>query len=181
MSLWHTPIILLTLLTWLQSPPVSLADASRREALRRQLMPPAVRSLTTSDVQKLPARPLPTPLPTPAPPAQPGPAAPVALPSAQDTAESHDEKWWRTRLARAREALDRDRVLMAAVQSRINALTLEWSAQDDPAQRETMWNQRERALAELGRLSAQIEGERAGIEGIQEEARRRNVPAEWVR
>jgi len=180
MLLWPTPIILLTLLTWLQSPPVSLADASRREALRRQLMPSAVRSLTTSDVQKLPVRPLPTPRSTAAPAAERSPVGPDAA-SPGEKAESHDEKWWRARIARAREALERDQVLMEAVQSRINALTLEWSGRDDPAQRDTMWNQRERALAELGRLSAQIEGERAGIEGIQEEARRQDVPAEWVR
>ena len=106
MSLWQTPAIVVALLIWLNTPPASLADAARREALRRQLMPKATRVLTNEDVDRVPARPLPT-----APPAAdvssavPTPAAPDA-PRAPEAAR--DEAWWRDRMVAARETLARD-------------------------------------------------------------------------
>ncbi len=46
-----------------------------------------------------------------------------------------DEKYWRDRMDGAREELRRNEAFRDALQSRINALTAEFSARDDPYQR----------------------------------------------
>lgn len=176
MSLWQTPVILLAFLMWLQSPPANLADAARREALRRQLLPQATRSLSNADVERVPSRPLPTPPSE----AEISPAAPAAAEPAA-ASDTHDEAWWRTRVTQARVTLERDQLLVEALQSRINGLTADWSARDDPAQRQAIWEQRERAIGELARMKDQVTADAKAIEAIEDEARRQNVPAEWVR
>lgn len=179
MSLWQTPAIVVALLIWLNTPPASLADAARREALRRQLMPKATRVLTNEDVDRVPARPLPT-----APPAAgvssavPTPAEPDA-PKAPEAAR--DEAWWRDRMVAARETLARDRLLAEALQSRINALTADWSARDDPAQRQQLYEERIRTLAELEKMREKIAADEKAIADIEDEARRENVPPGWIR
>jgi hypothetical protein len=128
-------------------------------------------------------RPLPTP---PADDAAPGkPEAPDASESAEPAvkpdSDTKDEAWWRSRMQQARAALDRDQLLGEALQSRVNALTNEWSARDDPAQRQALWDQRELTLQELTRMKDQIEADRKAIDDVQNEARKEDVPAEWVR
>ena len=197
MWIWQAPIILLTFWMWLQSPPGSLAEASRREAFRRQLMPPSVRALTNDDVERVPFRPAPSQgiaaetagksvSAGQAAGAAAAPGTSAAVPSspsgaAEKAGESHDETWWRRRMSQAREALDRDQVLGEALQSRINGLTTDWSARDDPAQRQALSEQRERALTELQRMRDQIAADRKAVADIEEDARRQDVPAGWVR
>ncbi len=188
MSLWQLPAILFAFLAWMQSQPVSLADAASREALRRQLTPKSVRSLTNDDVNGLPRRPLPSAPVTedtdaaPKPAAASGAAASAAASAAARLgSEVRDEAWWRGHLTDARAALDRDLVLADALQSSINALTSEWSARDDPAQRQQLFDRRTRAVSELDRMKEQIEMDRKVISDLQEAARRENVPPGWVR
>ncbi len=45
-SLWQVPSVVVLFVTWFTSPPTSIGDASRREALRRQLAPRAETTLT---------------------------------------------------------------------------------------------------------------------------------------
>jgi hypothetical protein len=97
------------------------------------------------------------------------------------TPEAHDENWWRARAAQARDALDRDRLLADALQSRVNAMTVDWSARDDPAERQTLWDQRQRAIDELAKMTRQIDADQTAIEVMDEEARREGVPAGWLR
>ena len=180
MSLWQTPAIVVAFLTWLLMPPNGFADAARREALRRELLPKAARTLTNEDVAGMPRRPLPT-LPvssadTPA--ANPTPAAPDAT---KRDAEVHDEGWWHARITAAGQALERDQLLAESLQSRVNALTNEWSARDDPAQRQQLFEQRTRTLSELDSMKEQILADQKAIDAIQEEARTQNVPAGWIR
>jgi hypothetical protein len=81
----------------------------------------------------------------------------------------------------ARSALERDQLLADAMQTRINSLTADWSARDDPAQREVLFQARVRAVAELDNLRKQIVADREAIAGIEEDARRQGVPAAWIR
>src|SRR6266496_2100964 len=53
-----------------------------------------------------------------------------------------------TNQAAARAALERDQLLLDALQSRINTLTADASARDDPAQRAQLYDQRTRVLTE---------------------------------
>ncbi len=189
MTLWQTPAIVLTLVTWLTSPPTNLGEIAQREALRRSLTPKSTGSYSNDNL-----RPDPFPLPVVADPAQAGEAAaaaaadpvtgaPPATSEAAATAKPAqlDEKAWRARIAEARTALARDQVLVEAMQSRINALQADVINRDDPAQQAALRQALATALAELERLRGQVVLDQKAIADIQAEARRAGVPPGWVR
>ena len=91
------------------------------------------------------------------------------------------EAEWQQRLADARDAAARAQVLADALQSRISALDLDFVNRDDPAQRDVVFADRQKALAELARVTDDIERHQQAVIDIQEEARRAGVPAGWVR
>jgi hypothetical protein len=127
-----------------------------------------------------------TPAATAADSTQPTPAAPAATPPKEDDksaadAPKKDEAYWKDRLAQARTALDRSKTFAEALQSRINALTTDFSARSDPAQRAQIERDRQKALAELDRVQQEIKDNTKAITDIQEEARKAGVPAGWVR
>ena len=78
-------------------------------------------------------------------------------------------------------ALERAKTFAEALQSRINALNTDFVNRDDPAQRNVVAADRNKALAEMDRVKKEIEQHTKAIAGIQEEARRAGVPAGWVR
>ena len=60
----------------------------------------------------------------------------------------------------ARDSLQRAQIFAEALQSRINVLSADFTARDDPAQRAVVANDRQKALAELTALSKElIEGD----------------------
>ena len=163
----------------------SLADVARREAARRKDVKAPAKVITNDDLKSVP------PAPPPAAPAEPGtqPATPEAAapgeappekpPEAPDPAK--DPEYWRKRITDARQARDRNAFLLEAVQSRINALTTDFYARDDPYQRAQIELDRRKALEELDRMRKdQVELEKA-IADIEEEARRANIPPGWLR
>ena len=91
------------------------------------------------------------------------------------------EKYWRDRIDAAREDVRRNQAFATALQSRINGLTADFSARDDPAQRAQIADDRQKALAELDRVNKAIEDGNKAIASIEEEARRAQVPAGWIR
>jgi len=179
MEMWQTPAIVLAVLIWLQSPPTSLADAANREALRRQMMPKAARSLTNEDVEGVAPRSLPVAVPA-APEAQAEDKTTSPEPAAKPV-ETHDEAWWRMRVADLRKAVDHDRMLAEALQSRVNALTNDWSARDDPAQRQQLWDERQRTITELKNMQDQILADQKAMDDLQEAARKQGVAPGWLR
>jgi hypothetical protein len=113
--------------------------------------------------------------------AAPGQAGkPGATESSADK-EQREQKFWRDRMTAAREALDRDRLLADAMQSRINALTTDFVNRDDPAQKAVIAQDRTKALAELERLKKQIEADEQAIANIQKDAHRQGIPPGWIR
>lgn len=189
MSQWQMTAVVLAVLAWWVSPPSSLGDLARREALRRQMMPTSTRTLTNQDVSALPPRALPS-APASGPPSEPAAGEPAAAtkPSASSdrreegaSAGPHDEAWWRAKIAAARAALERDQLLADAMQSRINALTNEVASRDDPAQRAVLIEQRLRAVTELDHLKKAFEANRKAIDDITEDARKQGMPAGWIR
>ena len=68
-----------------------------------------------------------------------------------------------------------------ALQSRINALTTDFTSRDDPAQRAVIATDRQKALAELDRVKNDITKQTKAIADIQEEARKSNIPPGWLR
>jgi hypothetical protein len=101
--------------------------------------------------------------------------------SADPAERKKEEAQWRERITSARDALERSKTFADALQSRINALNTDFVNRDDPAQRAVIAADRDKALAELGRLKKEIEQHTKAITAIQEEARKAGVPAGWVR
>jgi len=162
----------------------SLGAAAQKEAARRKAVKGPVVVVTNDSLRPVSAGPVPTPpgdpsqaLPGGA--ATPAPAAPAQEPPAPDPLK--DPEYWRKRMADARLQRDRNAFLMEAVQSRINALTTDFSARDDPYQRAKIGDDRQLAIAELERMKQDQAAIEKEIADIQEEARRANVPAGWVR
>jgi len=95
--------------------------------------------------------------------------------------DTKTEKYWRDRMDAAREDVRRNQAFAAALQSRINGLTADFSARDDPYQRAQIADDRQKALAELDRVNKAIDEGNKAIAGIEDEARRAMVPAGWIR
>ena len=174
----------------------SLADVARQEAERRRAISAPSKVYTNDSLRNepapaVPATAVPAPPPAdaaapaaptdPAPPGSPEPAAPgtadpgAAAPAAQTEAD------WRKRVATIRDSLARLQTFSEALQSRINALTADFVSRDDPAQREVVAADRQRALAELDRVKQEIAEQQKALVALQDEARRAGVPAGWVR
>jgi hypothetical protein len=195
MTLWQTPAVVLTLVTWLTSPPANLAEIAQREALRKSMTPKSAGSYSNDNLRPdmFPVR-LAEPVAaaaaegsiasaqsapqTTAGATQPGEATPqpVALKS-----PAMDEKAWRNRMAEARANLDRDQGLVEAMQSRVNSLQNDVINRDDPAQQAALRQTLAKSIGELERLKAQVAADQKAISDIQTEARKQNVPPGWVR
>jgi len=182
-SLWFTPTAVLWLLTWLASPPASLGEAALRESIRRQATTKSTATLTNlgREMEPPPAAAvsgLPTP---PEPPAATAGAAGTAASPAKAVDPAQDEQWWRARMNNARLAVDKDNLLIEALQSRINALQADVVNIDDPVQQGKARQSLGKALTELDSMKQKRDTDLKSIAAIQDEARRSNVPPGWIR
>jgi len=106
---------------------------------------------------------------------------PDEKPAAAKSGDQKDETWWRTRMTQAREAQRRSEMFADALQSRINGLTTDVVNRDDPYQRAKLAEERQKALAELQRVTGEIEQAKKDIVDIEEEARKAGAPPGWLR
>lgn len=174
-----------------------LADVARAEEARRKTVRVPSKTYTNDDLKgdnngATVASPAPstaapatsTPAATPAQAGKPAPPA-VKPDAAKDAAKEEepkkDEKYWRDRITAAQQAMARNKVLVDALQSRVNALNTDFVNTDDPAQRAVVEQNRKTALAEMDRVKKDIDTRTKEITAIQEEARKANVPAGWLR
>jgi hypothetical protein len=167
-----------------------LAEVARKEAERRKGIKEAQKVITAKDLPESARKPVQRPA-TPssahggeATPAAPGAAAaPTTTEKPADSiaAAQRDESHWRTRITQAREQLRRGEAFLAALQSQVNGLTTDFVNRDDPYQRAQIGEQRQKALAELERVKADIELSRKLIADIEEEARKAGVPPGYLR
>lgn len=160
----------------------SLADVARKEAERRQAIKEPSRTYTNADLASLPPATTDT-----------SKAGAVATPAGDaakeaDSADKQKEKgpvkdqtYWAGRMKALQTQLDRDQTFADALQSRINGLTADFSARDDPAQRAQIGRDRQKALDEQNRLKQAIQDDRKAIVDLEEEARKAGVPAGWLR
>ena len=166
----------------------SLGELAKREAERRKAAPPAAKTYTNSDLKAVPP-PTGTPGKAAEDPAKPGEAKPggtkAAEPEKIDSTKppepAKDEAYWRGRMSAARESVRSNEVFAEALQSRINALTAEFTAKDDPYQRAKVADDRQKALAEMARVKTEVENSKKLIADIEDEARRAGVPPGWIR
>jgi hypothetical protein len=160
------------------SPAQSLAEIARKEAERRKAIKTPGRVYTNADLKRYPE----AEKPSPAAPEAAQAETPVPAPPAEPVeAERRDEAYWRERITRARDELSRSGMFAEALQSRINALTTDFVNRDDPYQRALVAADRQKALAELERVTSEIQRFKEQIAGIEEEARKAGVPAGWLR
>ena len=161
----------------------ALADVAKKEADRRKVQPPATKVYTNKDLPESAQKP-----PAPAPATEtPAPADPVAAATEQKPEEKQpqgeqkDEAWWKGRITQVREEVRRNQMFAEALQSRINALTRDYTNRDNPPQRRAIGEQRVAAVNELSRVMQDIERGKKQIADIEEEARQANVPPGWLR
>jgi hypothetical protein len=174
----------------------SLADVARKEQERRKTVKAPSRVYTNDDLYKYPAPPPAAPeaktaenqpSTDSAPPATAKPelaekpATVAEKPAAVADPRVKDELYWRGRITEARDALDRSEMFRDALQSRINALTTDVVNRDDPAQQAALAFDRQKSLAELDRVQADIQKQTQQIAAIEEAARRAGVPPGWLR
>lgn len=164
----------------------SLGTVAKQEEARRKTVKAPGKVYTNQDLRSSDASPAPEAAAPAAPAAdatQPGAATPPAAnpqtPPADD--QKKDEASWKDRLKQARDAVDRSKTFADALQSRINALTTDFAARSDPAQRAVIEQDRKKALAELERVNQEIKDNSKAITDIQEEGRKAGVPASWYR
>jgi hypothetical protein len=181
---WTIPVVMLLVVAALRGGGGTLADAAFFESLRRAIVAPAQRSMTMADVPAgdVRAAQIEPPVAEPevtTPPGElpPSVAAAPVVPAEPAMAESE----WRDKMAAARQALERDQVLADGMQSRVNALTTDSIARDDPAQRAELLKQRTRAIIELDHLTLQVEKDKLAIAAIEEDARKKGIPPGWIR
>jgi hypothetical protein len=171
----------------------SLGELAKKEQARRKAAPPAAKTYTNGDLKQVPP-----PTGTPGKPAddaakttdaKSGDATtgdaktgePEKVDATKPAEPAKDEAFWRGRITAAREDLRRNEAFKEALQSRIYGLTADFTARDDPYQRAKIADDRQKALAELSRLSTDIDKGTKAIAEIEEEARRAGVPPGWLR
>jgi hypothetical protein len=177
----------------------SLGEVAKKEAERRKALPPAGKVYTNKDLPPSAQKPA-------APSSGAGtettiPLDPVAAATGEKPAAAPGEKpaeaqaegdgkakpgekneaWWRGRMAAAREAIRRNEMFAESLQTRINSLSRDFTARDNPAQRAQIGRDRADALTELARVKQDVEKGKQEIADLEEEARKAGVPPGWLR
>ncbi len=202
---WPAALVTVSLLGAAAAPAFaqSLADVARQEAERRKKIAEPSKVYTEKDLKPVPPPSTPPPGASDAAPAadagdqpadaEPGtdagtePAAPAEASASGDTAappapgSTRTQTEWASGMKTRQDKLERDRVLLQSVQNRVDSLTADFSARDDPAQRDLIAQDRQRSLDELDRLRKDIATDQQDISDYEEEARRAGVPSGWLR
>ena len=92
-----------------------------------------------------------------------------------------DQAYWAKRKKDLQDKLERSHTQADGMQTRINALTADFSSHDDPVQRAAIERDRQRALGELTRLQQDIKDTQKALGDLDEEARKAGVPPGWLR
>lgn len=165
----------------------TLGELAQKEQERRKTLKASGKVYSNRDLPKTPEAAQPAGPPPPAAPPPPGPATVKTVPAdpaAKRSGPDGDEKneaWWRGRMMQAQEAQRRGEAFAEALQSRINALSADAVNRDDPYQRAKAAEDRQKAIAELGRVTREIDEAKKEIASIEEEARQAGAPPGWIR
>ena len=169
--------------------PQSLADIARKTEEERPKTKTVTKVYTNDDLKRDPAS-TGVPASTPAVQATADPAKPAAAPADASKTDGKaaaaqeppkDQKYWKDRVATAGAQLARSKLLLDALQTRVNSLSADFANQADPARRAVLERDRQVALRETERLKKEMQTQAKAIADIEEEARRANVPPGWLR
>lgn len=161
---------------------VPLAEVARKEAERRKSTKKATRVITNADLGAVDD-------PVEAPPTAPDataavisePTIPGGTAEPVDPADQKDQAYWQNRISSARTELSRTQMYADSMQTKINSLRTDFVNRDNRVEREKIQQDLNASLAELERLKKEIEKQTKAIAAIEDEARRANVPAGWLR
>jgi hypothetical protein len=163
----------------------SLGDIAKQEEARRKAVSSSGKVYTNENLRAEGAPAVPAAAPaasgTDKPEAKPADSTKAPATGAAADDSKKDEKYWRKRIESERDQLARAQSFAEALQSRINGLSADFSAHDDPAQRSQLSADRQKALAELDRVRKEITAHTKAVTDIQEEGRRSGAPAAWLR
>jgi len=160
----------------------SLGDIATQEEARREKVKTPSKVYTNKDLGTPPVVTVDAARPSDAAAAaKPATPAPPAADDKKDAGPVKDQKYWSERKKALDAKLERDKVLADAMQSRINGLTADYAARDDPAQRAQIERDRQRAVAELDGLQKTIKDDQKALTDLDEEARKASVPPGWLR
>ena len=174
---WTTIVLILALPVLVSAQRPALGEVARKEEDRRKAAKNSEKVLTNKDLPPSAVKPAPAPG-TAAGQAAPAPEQP---PVAASKEGEKDEAWWRERITQAREGLRRGESFLEALQTRVNVLSADFVNRDDPAQRARIAEDRQKALAEMERVTGEIAMFKKQIADIEEEARKAGVPPGWLR
>ena len=167
----------------------TLAEAARKEAARRKAIKKPARVFTNGSLKTVPGEVIPTP---PAPrtesetaSAETGTAGASAAAASPETTPAPDPRrtpeYWQQRMTSAVQERDNNALMLDALQSRINGLWADFTARDNPLERNAIAVERQKALDELERRKRlQVTLEKA-VADIEEDARRARIPPGWLR
>jgi len=162
----------------------ALGDVARKEEARRKDIKAPAKVYTNKDLGAVPAgRESGTVASAPAAPAAAAPEDAKAT-DAKDKDQAgpqKDQAYWGGRRKELQAKLESDQRLADAMQTRINALTADFSARDNPIQRAGIERDRLKALSELDRLRKSVEDGKKALANLDEDARRAGVPPGWLR
>jgi hypothetical protein len=162
----------------------SLVDVARAEEARRKHVKAAAKVYTNDDLKgggDATSSSTPAPAPADARPLDAAAKPAEKKPEQKPEDPTKTEAYWKTRMAAARSTLDRSKVFLEALQSRINVLNADFVNVADPGQHAVIQGDLQRATTELERVKKDIETQTKAIADTQEEARRAGVPAGWLR
>jgi hypothetical protein len=161
---------------------------ARKEAERRKALPPSGKVYTNKDLPPSALKPAPatgagteTTIPLDPVAAATGDKPAESKPEADAKGGERNEAWWKARMLGAQEGLRRNEMFAQALQTRINALTTDFTNRDNPAERAQIGRDRVDALAELAKVKQDIERGKKEIFDIEEDARKSSVPPGWLR
>jgi hypothetical protein len=100
---------------------------------------------------------------------------------ADEDVPAKDQAYWSKRAKDLREQIDRDTTYAEALQTRVNSLTAEFTARDDPSQRTRIGIERQKSIGELDRLKKSLEDAKKAFSSLEDEARRAGAPPGWLR
>jgi hypothetical protein len=164
----------------------SLADVARQESERRKATPKGKtgKVYTNGDLKPVLA-PAPVDSAASTPAASAATAAPAGdaakTPADAKPVEVKDEAYWRKRSRELSAKLEEDRILADALQSRVNALTMDFVNRDNPVERSRIESERQRTLSELDRLNKAVIADQKAIKDFEDEARSTGVTPGWLR
>jgi hypothetical protein len=163
-----------------------LAEAAKKEEARRKAVTKPAPVFTNSSLKPTPGETIPTP-----PDAKPDQAATAETADAAQPAKEGDgapaadpkktPDYWRKRMQDAVAERDNNMLMVDALQSRINGLWADFTARDNPIERQKIAADRQKAIEELDRRTRQKTVLDKAIKDLEDEARRANVPAGWLR